>query len=1068
VFSPVPPDIDFVALEQAELARWADHRVFERSIEQREGAPPWVFYEGPPTANGIPGLHHVWARVYKDLFCRFRTMDGAFVARRAGWDTHGLPVEVEVEKKLGITGKQQIEQQVGIAEFTRLCRQSVYSYVDEFERLTTRIGYWVDMGAAYWTLSPDYIESVWWHLQQLYDQGLLYEDLKVVPYCPRCGTALSSHELGQADVYRDEEDESAYVRLRLVDVSAADRSAVGDAEWLAVWTTTPWTLLSNTGVAVNPELTYAVVDGLVMADDLVDDVLGEGATARVSGRVPGSALVGLHYERPFADLDPPHGADGWRVVPASYVTTEEGTGLVHLAPAFGEIDRQIGRENGLPSLNPVGPDGRFTADIAWLAGRDVREANHDINNRLEAAGLLVRRVPYVHSYPHCWRCRTPLIYWGKPSWYIATSTRKDDLLAANETVDWHPGHIKDGRFGEWLANNVDWALSRDRYWGTPLPIWRCGRGHLRCVGSLAELSDLCGRDVTGIDPHRPTIDEVTFTCSTCAAEGDDVDDLSVSRRVEPVIDAWFDSGSMPAAQVGYPHAPGSAEAFTFPADFISEAIDQTRGWFYSLLAINTLVFGESPYRHVVCLGHIVDADGRKMSKSLGNIIDPWKILDTRGADAMRWWMFSQGSPWTPTRATLGAIDTAMRDMLLTLWNTFSFFSTYASLNGFDPAEPAVPAAADRGPLDRWILSRLASTTVLVTESLRGYEPLAAATAVGDLVDDLSNWYVRRSRRRFWRTDPDAPPGDTLAAQATLHDVLTTLSLLLAPMCPFVSDAMWRQLTGADDHDGAGDSVHLADWPVADTALVDPELEAQMALARRLTSLGRAARSEASVKVRQPLARALVFLPADAPGILRDIVADELNVDEIDTADELSEVIQFQLVPNFSTLGPRLKDRVKDLTPALAAVDGAAAAAALEAGESITVLVGGEPVKLSPDDVQLRVRGQQGFAVSREGGEVVALDLTLDEGLRKRGLAREVVRLVQDLRKTSGLEVSDRIRLRVAGLDAVAEHFDYIAREVLAVEIITGPGDGEGKVLELDDELLAQPVRIWLEKVEGVT
>ena len=1070
MFSPVPPDIDFVALEQAELARWADHRVFERSIEQREGAPPWVFYEGPPTANGMPGLHHVWARVYKDLFCRFRTMDGAFVARRAGWDTHGLPVEVEVEKKLGITGKQQIEQQVGIAEFTRLCRESVYSNVDEFERLTTRIGYWVDMGAAYWTLSPDYIESVWWHLQQLYDQGLLYEDLKVVPYCPRCGTALSSHELGQADVYRDEEDESAYVRFRLVDVSPADRWAVGDAEWLAVWTTTPWTLLANTGVAVNPELTYAVVDGLVMADDLADDVLGEGATARVSVRVPGSALVGLHYERPFADLDPPHGADGWRVVPAAYVTTEGGTGLVHLAPAFGEIDRQIGRENGLPSLNPVGPDGRFTADIVWLAGRDVREANHDINDRLEAAGLLVRRMPYVHSYPHCWRCRTPLIYWGKPSWYIATSTRKDDLLAANETVDWHPGHIKEGRFGEWLANNVDWALSRDRYWGTPLPIWRCGRGHLRCVGSLAELSDLCGCDVTGIDPHRPTIDEVTFTCSTCAAEGDDVDDLSESRRVEPVIDAWFDSGSMPAAQVGYPHAPGSAAAFTFPADFISEAIDQTRGWFYSLLAINTLVFGESPYRHVVCLGHIVDADGRKMSKSLGNIIDPWKILDTRGADAMRWWMFSQGSPWTPTRATLGAIDTAMRDMLLTLWNTFSFFSTYASLNGFDPADTAVPAAADRGPLDRWILSRLASTTVVVTESLRGYEPLAAATAVGDLVDDLSNWYVRRSRRRFWRTDPDAPPGDTLAAQATLHEVLTTLSLLLAPMCPFVSDAMWRQLTGADGHDGAGagDSVHLADWPAADTALVDPELEAQMALARRLTSLGRAARSEASVKVRQPLARALVFLPADAPEILRDIVADELNVDEIDTADELSEVIQFELVPNFSTLGPRLKDRVKDLRPALATIDGAAAAAALEAGESITVVVGGEPVELSPDDVQLRVRGQQGFAVSREGGEVVALDLTLDEGLRKRGLAREVVRLVQDLRKTSGLEVSDRIRLRVEGLDAVAEHFDYIAREVLAVEIMTVPGEAEGIALDLDDELLAQPIRIWLEKVEGET
>jgi isoleucyl-tRNA synthetase len=1058
VFSPVPPDTDFVGLEQAELARWATHRVFERSIEQREGSPVWVFYEGPPTANGMPGLHHVWARVYKDLFCRFRTMDGSFVARRAGWDTHGLPVEVEVEKKLGITGKQQIEEQVGIAEFIRLCRESVYSYVDEFERLTKRIGYWVDMADAYWTLNPSYIESVWWHLQQLFDQGLLYEDLKVVPYCPRCGTALSSHELGQEDVYRDEEDESAYVRFRLVD---PDPDVVGDAQWLAVWTTTPWTLLSNTGVAVNPDLTYAVVDQMLMADDLVDAVLGDGASARVTKRLPGVSLVGLHYERPFGDLDPPHGADGWRVVPAAYVTTEEGTGLVHLAPAFGEIDRQIGRENGLPTLNPVGPDGRFGADIAWLAGRDVREANHDINDRLESTGLLIRRFPYVHSYPHCWRCRTPLIYWGKPSWYIATSTRKDDLLAANQTVDWHPGYIKDGRFGEWLENNVDWALSRDRYWGTPLPIWRCGRNHLRCVGSLAELSDLAGRDVSGIDPHRPTIDEVTFACASCAAEGFD-DELAVARRVEPVIDAWFDSGSMPAAQVGYPYAEGSAEAFTYPADFISEAIDQTRGWFYSLLAVNVLVHGESPYRHVVCLGHIIDADGRKMSKSLGNIIDPWTILDTRGADAMRWWMFSQGSPWTPTRASMAAIDTSMRDMLLTLWNTFSFFSTYASLNAFDPADAGIPSPAERGPLDRWILSRLASTTAEVTEALAGYEPLDAASALGALVDDLSNWYVRRSRRRFWRTDPDAPPSDTLAAQATLHTVLTTFSLLLAPMCPFVSDTLWRQLTGAEE----SDSVHLADWPKTESAWVDRDLEAQMALARRLTSLGRAARSEAGVKVRQPLARALVFLPADAPEILHDIVADELNVDEIDTADELSEVIEFELVPNFKTLGPRLGERAKELRPALAALDSAVAAAELEAGRPITVVLAGEPVELSPEDIQLRVRGQEGFAVSRESGEVVALDLTLNDELRKRGLARDVVRLVQDLRKTSGLEVSDRIRLHLVGLDQIAEHFDFIAREVLASEISAEPDAGEGTVLELEDLDEAAPARVWLEKDES--
>ncbi len=1055
MFSPVPADIDFVALEQAELARWADHRVFERSVEQRLDAPPWVFYEGPPTANGLPGLHHVWARVYKDLFCRFRTMDGAFVARRAGWDTHGLPVEVEVEKKLGITGKQQIEDQVGIEEFTRLCRESVYSYVDEFERLTTRIGYWVDMNDAYWTLSPSYIESVWWHLQQLFDQGLLYEDLKVVPYCPRCGTALSSHELGQPDVYRDEEDESAYVRLRLVD---PDPAVVGDAQWLAVWTTTPWTLLSNTGVAVNPGLLYAVVDQTVVADELVDAVFGEGARARVTEQVVGAALVGLHYVRPFDDLAPPPGAEGWRVVPADYVTTEEGTGLVHLAPAFGEVDRQIGRDNGLPSLNPVGPDGRFTTDIGWLAGRDVRMANHDINDRLEAAGLLIRRFPYVHSYPHCWRCRTPLIYWGKPSWYIATSTRKDDLLAANATVDWHPEYIRDGRFGEWLANNVDWALSRDRYWGTPLPIWRCGRNHLRCVGSLAELSDLCGRDVTGIDPHRPTIDDVTFPCSTCAAEGDD-DELAVARRVEPVIDAWFDSGSMPAAQVGFPHTPGSAEVFTFPADFISEAIDQTRGWFYSLLAINTIVFGESPYRHVVCLGHIVDADGRKMSKSLGNIIDPWKILDTRGADAMRWWMFSQGSPWTPTRATLGAIDTAMRDLLLTLWNTFSFFTTYASLNAFDPGDQAIPEPAERGPLDRWILSRLASTTDAMTTALRTYEPLDAALALGRLVDDLSNWYVRRSRRRFWRTDPDAPPGDTLAAQATLHTTLTTVSLLLAPFCPFVSDTMWRQLTGA----GEAESVHLGNWPVAELERRDVALEAEMGLARRLTSLGRAARGEASVKVRQPLRRALVFLPSDAPEILRDIVADELNVDDIDTADELGEVIEFELRPNFRTLGPRLGERGKRLRPALATLDGVAAAAALEAGRSVTVSLDGEAVELFPEDLQLRVRPQPGFAVSREGGEVVALDLTVDEDLRQRGLARDVVRMVQDLRKTSGLEVSDRIRLHLVGLDDLAEHFDFIAREVLAVEIVTEPGEGVGTLLELE-EVATSPVWIWIERV----
>ncbi len=1081
MFRPVPPDADFVTLEEEELSRWRRHLVFERSVGRREGSEPWVFYEGPPTANGRPGLHHVWARVYKDLFCRYRTMRGFLVARRAGWDTHGLPVEVEVEHRLGITGKRQIEDEVGIAEFTRLCRASVLDYVEDWQQLTERIGYWVDLSAAYWTFDPDYVQSVWWHLKHLFDQGLLYEDLKVVPYCPRCGTALSSHELGQPGVYADEEDESAYVLLPLED---PDPGVVGDATHLVVWTTTPWTLPSNSGVAVHPDLVYAVVDGKLVAEPLVESVFGEGA--RITHRVPGRLLFGARYRRPLDAVAVPHGADGWRVVTADYVTTEEGTGLVHLAPAFGEIDRQVGREHGLPTLNPVGPDGRFTEEAGWLSGREVRQANHDINDRLEADGLLLRRQPHVHSYPHCWRCGTPLVYWGKPSWYVATSTRKADLLSANRAVDWHPSYIRDGRFGEWLENNVDWALSRDRYWGTPLPVWRCDDGHVFCVGSLAELSELAGRDVRDVDPHRPAIDEVEFPCPECAmvaaassaagaATGDVASALTVpaARRVEAVIDAWFDSGSMPAAQVGYPWAPGSEEAFAFPADFITEAIDQTRGWFYSLLAVNTLVFGRAPYRHVMCLGHIVDAEGRKMSKSVGNVIDPWEILGTRGADPLRWWMFSQGSPWTPTRVSLAVIDASLRETPLTLWNTLSFFTTYASLNGFDPDDPAVPDAADRPALDRWALSRVGSTVARVTEALDAYEPLEAATALAELVDDLSNWYVRRSRRRFWRTDPDAPPADSLSAQATLHQALVTVSVVLAPFCPFLADRMWRELTGAAEDD----SVHLADWPErsrgeapADRraeaaarwgAAVDPDLEAQMALARRLSSLGRAARGEAGVRVRQPLARALVFLPPGAPPLLGGVVEDELNVDEVVVTEELGEVLQFELVPNFKVLGPRLGEAVKEVRAALDKVDAAVAAASLEAGGSIAVDLSAGRVALSPGEVELRVRGQAGFAVSREGGEVVALDLRLDDDLRRRGLAREVVRHVQDLRKASGFEVSDRIVLHLVGADEVEPLVESIAREVLATEVVLGPGTGEGTALELDG---VEGARAWVVRV----
>ena len=1044
MFRPVSADIDFVAIEEAELARWKANDVFARSMKQREGAEPWIFYEGPPTANGMPGLHHVWARVYKDLYCRYHTMRGRYVARRAGWDTHGLPVEVQVEKQLGISGKKAIVEQVGVEEFTRLCRESVMTYVGEFERLTERIGYWTDMEHAYFTYTPKYVQSVWWQLQQLFDRGLLYEDLKVVPYCPRCGTALSSHELGQPGVYTDEVDESCYVRLRLTDVDA--HGGLSGATHLAVWTTTPWTLLSNVAVAVNPEVTYAVVDGVVVAEGLIESVFGEDAV--VGATFPGSVLLGAHYERPFTDVDLPEGVDANYVVPADYVTTDDGTGLVHQAPAFGEVDREVAREHGLPTVNPVGPDGCFTAQVPWLEGQGVRLANEAINDELERRGILLRRMDYEHPLPHCWRCGTVLIYWGKPSWYVATSRFKEELISENAAVDWHPGHIREGRMGEWLANNVDWALSRDRFWGTPLPIWRCADDHFTCVGSINELAGLAGRDLTDLDPHRPAIDEVVVSCRTCGEP---------ARRVEPVIDAWFDSGSMPAAQVGYPHAEGSADAMQFPAQLVVEAIDQTRGWFYSLLAVNTLVFGRSPYEHVLCLGHIVDENGRKMSKSVGNVIDPWEVLNSRGADPLRWWMFSQGSPWTSTRAGLGAIDASLRETLATLWNTFSFFTTYASLNRFAPEDPEIPAPEERADIDRWILSRLESVTDEVTSALDGYEQLSGALALAALIDDVSNWYVRRSRRRFWRTDPNAPRSDSLAAQATLLEVLQRITLLLAPFCPFVAERLYLELFDVDETA----SVHLADWPRSEPTRRDVDLEVQMEVARRLTSLGRAARAEAGVKVRQPLARALVFLPAGSARPPAGIVEDELNVDELEYGRELADVLTFELVPNFRTVGPRLGEAVKELRGALGALDAAAAAAALESGATVSVTLTSGTFELGGEELELRVKGQGGYAVSREGGEVIALDLALDDDLRRRGYLRDVVRQVQDLRKGSGFEVSDRIVLHLTGVDDLAGGFDLLAAEVLATEIVTSPGRGEGTALELDD---GREARAWVTRL----
>jgi len=1026
----VPPD--FPSLERRVLELWKRQRVFERSTENRAEAPERVFYEGPPTANGKPGLHHVWARVYKDLFCRFWTMRGYRVARRAGWDTHGLPVEVQVERELGFSGKDQIES-YGVAAFVERCRQSVLEYVEDWKLLTERIGYFVDTDDAYWTMSPDYIQSVWWHLSQLYGRGLLFEDVKVVPYCARCGTALSSHELGQPEVYREVDDVAAYVRFPLVGPLPAE---LADARALVVWTTTPWTLPSNTAVAVGEDIDYVVVDGLVVAAGRADAVLGDGAAQRATARVGGGALIGVAYRRPLDAVAVPDGAaaPGWTVVPASFVTATEGTGLVHVAPAFGADDWALGRRLALPSLNPVGPDGRFTEAAGWLSGLAVKAADGAILERLASDGLLVRAEEFRHQYPHCWRCSTPLIYWGTPSWYVATSRHKADLIAANEAVVWRPEHVKHGRFGEWLANNVDWALSRDRYWGTPLPIWRCPGGHERCVASLAELSELSGTDLLRLDPHRPGIDEVAFACPECGEP---------ARRVEAVIDAWFDSGSMPAAQWGVPATPGSSERFVIPAEFVCEAIDQTRGWFYSLLAVNQLVHGAAPYRHVLALGHIVDADGRKMSKSLGNVIDPWTILDSRGADPLRWWMFHQGSPWTSTRTSLAMIDASTSDVLLTLWNTWSFFATYAGLNDFDPDDDAVPPPAQRAPIDRWVLSRLAGTTAAATAAMEDYRPLEAATSIGTLVDDLSNWYVRRSRRRFWRTDPGTPAAEILAAHATLLEVLRGLARLMAPFCPFLADELWLSLGGG------GDSVHLAEWPAADEALVDADLEASTALTRQVVSLGRAARALAATRVRQPLRRAVVVLPARSPSLLREDIAEELNVDDVVISDSLSDALSVQLVPSFARLGPRLGAASKHVRAALAELDAAAAAeaaATLAGGGAVTVRLDGTLVDLGPDDVEVRTTPREGFTAAAEGGLAVALDLELDEDLRHRGLQREVVRQLQDLRKEAGFELSDRVVVWLEGFDELAVDSALIGREVLADRIEFAATGDAGQVI----------------------
>ncbi|MGH2939507.1 MAG: isoleucine--tRNA ligase [Solirubrobacterales bacterium] len=1038
-FAPVDPKQSFPDLEQGVLERWREQDLFARSLAERADAPIWSFYEGPPTANGRPGSHHVLARVFKDIYPRYRTMCGYRVPRKAGWDCHGLPVELEVEKQLGISSKDEIET-FGIAEFNQRCRESVFEYVEEWNRLTERIGYWIDLDDPYVTLEDRYIESVWWSLSQLFEKGRLYEGHKVVPYCPRDGTPLSSHEVAQG--YQDVKDASIYVRFRLLDADGA----IGD-ESLLVWTTTPWTLPGNVAVAAAPDVDYvrARLDGevLILAADLVEKVLGEDA--EVIQRIKGSDLLDRRYNGhvfPLSDGGPTglEGSRPFRVIAGDFVTTEDGTGLVHIAPPFGEDDYRAGATNGLfdPTIagtlyNPVKPDGRFDDRVIGFAGEFVKgsETARRLIDHLDGKGLLFREQVYEHAYPHCWRCGTPLLYYATTSWYIGTSAVRDQLLANNETIGWHPEHVKHGRFGKWLENNVDWALSRNRYWGTPLPIWRCDDarcGAITCVGSKEDLEKHGGS--VPDDLHRPYIDEVTLRCEDCGG---------AMHRVSSVIDTWYDSGAMPFAQFHYPFEGQEEFAERFPADYICEAQDQTRGWFYTLLAESTLLFEQSSFENCVCLGLILDPEGQKMSKSRGNVVDPWDVLAAHGADAFRWYYLTAQQPWAGYRFSLETVGESVRQFMLTLWNTYSFWVLYANasdgLAGHFLSPQGQNRPGDLTDLDRWALSRLQATVETVRERMDDFDATTAGRAIAEFVEELSNWYVRLSRRRFW-------DGDS-AAFATLRTCLLETSKMLAPFTPFLADEIYRNLEGGADGEfgGAPDSVHLADFPEVDEALLDRELEAGMAAVQRTVRLGHAARSAGKVKVRQPLRRAVIVANEDERAsieALADLVTAELNVMDLDFVSEEGELVTYTVKPNYRTLGPRFGKGMPQVAAAVAALDASSVASTVAEGGEVGLSIDGTDHTLGPDDLIMALAPLEGYEVEAEAGHAVALQLEIDEELRRAGLAREIVRAVQDARKNAGLEITDRIELGLGGdaeLLAVAqEHEAYIAGEVLATGI----------------------------------
>ena len=1009
MFDKVSQSLDFLAREREVLKFWKEEDVFRKSLPLRQGCPAFTFYDGPPTANGKPHIGHVLTRAMKDLIPRYRTMKGYDVLRKAGWDTHGLPVELEVEKQLGLDGKEQIEA-YGIEPFIQACKTSVWKYLHEWEIMSDAVGFWCDMEHPYVTYDNNYIESVWWSLKKVHEKGLLYKGHKVVPYCPRCGTALSSHEVAQG--YKNVKETSAFVRFAI-------RGEEGAYLW--AWTTTPWTLPSNVALCVNPKEDYTRLryqgEIAVMADALIPAVLGEDAQYEKLETVKGEALCGMEYV-PLWDAKPQEHA--YYVVADGYVTLTDGTGIVHIAPAFGEDDARVGRDNGLPFVQLVDPRGCFTPGTRW-EGRFVKDCDPDILNELRERGLLVKAVPYAHDYPFCWRCDTPLLYYARAGWFIRMTAVRDELLANNRSIRWLPENIKEGRMGNFLENVVDWALTRERYWGTPLPVWVCPQGHIHVVGSIAELRAM-GRNVPeNIELHRPYVDEIVLTCPQCGQE---------MHRVKEVIDCWYDSGSMPFAQWHYPFEHKEEFEARFPAQFISEAIDQTRGWFYTLLAISTLVFGRAPFETCLVLGHVQDMEGRKMSKHLGNVIAPADVLEKQGADAVRWYFYVNGAPWLPSRFSSDAVSEVQRKFMGTLWNTYAFFVLYANIDEFDPkAHPL--ERAQLSLMDRWLLSRLHSLIRTVDEGLSQYRVTESSRAIAAFVDELSNWYVRRCRERFWGK---GMAGDKEAAFATLYHVLATLSRLLAPFTPFLAESIYRNLV-CHPYPDAPISVHLSDFPACDETRIDPALEENMRALIEVVQLGRACRSAANMKTRQPAA-ALYVKGAAFPEDFAALAREELNVKDVRFVADAREFTTYTLKPQLRTLGKKYGRLLNAIREALAAMDGNSAVDAFARGESLRLMAGDTEVVLAEEDVLVNPAQKAGFVAESDGGVTVVLDTNLTEALIAEGYAREIVSKVQTMRKDAGFEVTDRISIGLRAGDALRAAVEGAREDILAATLAT--------------------------------